>query len=584
MKKIIAFLLLLVFIPALISGCGSNKQSDGNGGTTTPTDAQTTENPGTEDPGTVEEGPYNFAAGKYETDEKGIALAPYEYTLPLTTSDEVLTFWNVCYTPQYIPEEGFGSLDYPMDIKRKTGVNIDYITVNTEAKFENFSVLLASDDLPDLMSHGLTYYGKNARNAIDEGWFANLYDYKEYMPNYLNYVKSLDDLDVYNTVYYDDETIVWFYGIMKDATPAIGYMTRGDWLDKLGLKADDITTYDDIHDMLTRFKTELNVQWPMQVCDTIERTPGTIASGYNTSLLVNPYGLPWAKVVDGQVQFSLTTSDDKDLMTMLSGWYSENLIDPGWPGYASNNQMAPMITTGQTGYVCLNPGQVQDYEDTTEDPNTRWDALSRPLLYDGQVLKYGQKVSRMTYGNAVVSAKCENIPLLCTWSDYFFSPEGSDYSSWGPEGITWTQDENGNRMLTDFVLNNPDGITPSWVLNMYAANNLGDATLFDQRRSYAYDGGARLYNMFAKWTPIAYSGEYDFPTQFKLTTEQQDVVKTYSGDITTYIGENYNGFFDGSKPMSEWDSYIDGLYDIGLGEVLDIYREAYDALKERFGL
>ena len=64
MKKIIAFLLLLVFIPALISGCGSNKQSDGNGGTTTPSDAQTTENPGTEEPGTVEEGPYNFAAGK----------------------------------------------------------------------------------------------------------------------------------------------------------------------------------------------------------------------------------------------------------------------------------------------------------------------------------------------------------------------------------------------------------------------------------------------------------------------------------------------------------------------------------------
>jgi hypothetical protein len=83
------------------------------------------------------------------------------------------------------------------------------------------------------MAHGLTYYGKSAQNAIDEGWFANLYDYKEYMPNYLYQVKALNDPDVYNTVYYNDETIIWFYGIMKDATPAVGYMTRGDWLTSL---------------------------------------------------------------------------------------------------------------------------------------------------------------------------------------------------------------------------------------------------------------------------------------------------------------------------------------------------------------
>jgi putative aldouronate transport system substrate-binding protein len=579
MRKKLILIVVFALVLALFAGCGNA----GDAGESTPETGGNTANETDQPSETQESSPYQFAAGNYETDENGIALAPYEYALPLTTSDEAISYWNVCYTPQYIPEDGFGALDYPLDLKNTTGVNIDYICVNAEAKFENFSVLLASDDLPDLMAHGLTYYGKSARNAIDEGWFANLYDYKEYMPNYLYQVKALNDPDVYNTVYYDDETIIWFYGIMKDATPSVGFMTRGDWLDELGLNAEDITTFDEVHDMLTRFKTELSVQWPMEVFYTIELAPGVMFSGYNTSGVVSPYGLPWAKVIDGQVQFTLTTDDDRDLMTMLSQWYSEELIDPAWPGYTSNDQMSSLITTGQTGYVCMNPSQAQDFENAANDPEAEWAALSRPLLYEGQILKYGQKVSQMTYGNAVVSAKCENIPLLCTWSDYFFSPAGSDQSSWGPEGITWEKDENGNRMLTDFVLDNPDGIGPSWVLNMYAGNNLCDATLFDQRRSYAYDGGERLYNMFEIWTPTEYSGEYDFPTQFKLTDEQQAVVSSYSGDITTYIGENYLAFFDGSKPMSEWDSYVDGLNVIGLDDVLAIYQEAYQVYAEKYG-
>ncbi len=38
---------------------------------------------------------------------------------------------------------------------------------------------------------------------------------------------------------------------------------------------------------------------------------------------------------------------------------------------------------------------------------------------------------------------------------------------------------------------------------------------------------------------------------------------------------------DGSKPMSEWDSYIQGLYDFGLETVTANYQAAYDRLLAR---
>jgi hypothetical protein len=34
---------------------------------------------------------------------------------------------------------------------------------------------------------------------------------------------------------------------------------------------------------------------------------------------------------------------------------------------------------------------------------------------------------------------------------------------------------------------------------------------------------------------------------------------------------------DGSKPLSEWDTYESGLAEIGLADFLAIYQEVYDA-------
>ena len=172
---------------------------------------------------------------------------------------------------------------------------------------------------------------------------------------------------------------------------------------------------------------------------------------------------------------------------------------------------------------------------------------------------------------------CENIPLAVTWCDWFYSPAGSDYSSWGPEGVVWEYDENGEKTLTDFMLHNPDGMGAQWALLMYSANNLGDATYFSQARSYAYEGGRELLEKTERWVIDGYKGEYDIPTGFRLTDDQNEEVNALSGDVATYVNENYSAFFVGDKPISEWDAYVQGAMDLGMAEILEIYQEAFDA-------
>ena len=577
-KRILALLLAVLLVVALFAGCSGKGTTNDNPSTTKAPSGNSNTGTQTGDKETEEDNsPYKFAAGKFDTDEDGVALAPYDYELPISTSDEVLTYWNTCWTPQYIPDSGFSKMPYQAALEEMTGVHVEYMCPSAETRSENFAVMIAANDLPDIMSSGLVFYGKSAKDAISEGWFANIWDYREYAPNFFYQVKKLDDETVTNTVFYEKGIVGWFYGILTDPTPTTGWCVREDFLTKLGLTWEDIVTYDDIHDMLVRFKNELGVEWPMEVFKTLEMVPGYFASGYNTAVLLNSYGLPYTKLVDGKIQFTLTTEDDKAAITMLSGWFKEGLIDPGWPGYAGNNEMVNQITGGQTAYVSMTPSQINDYITQTPDPDAAWTSLTRPVLYKGQELKYGQKLSYLTYGTESLSATCENLPLAVTWCDWFYSQEGYEYSSWGPEGIVWEYDEDGQKTLTDFILNHPEGMGAQWALLMYSANNLGDATLFSQARSYAYPGGRELLAMTQRWVIDGYKGEYDVPSGFRLSDEETEELNAYSGDLSTYINENYAAFFAGEKPLSEWDSYIEGMYNMGMQEVLDLYQGAYEA-------
>lgn len=590
MKRIITLLMALVFVLALFTGCSGGTPAGGSEATSAPATAapatakpteapasSATEAPAaTEEPVPTEEpSPYKFAAGKFAADENGVAQEPFSYEQPFCTSDDVLEYWNVCYTPQYLPEEGMNSMPYQQDVEKFTGVHVEYLCPAAETKQQAFSVLLASDDLPDLMAHGLTYYGHSANDAIDEGWFANIYDYRQYAPNYLYQAEQFTQ-KVHNTIYATPDRIVWFYGILVNPTPATGTCIRADFLERVGMKAEDITTFDKLHEALYAFKTQLEIQWPMEAYYTIEQSPGVNFSGYNTAVWVNPYGLPSVRCVDGEVQFCLSTEDDKDALAMLSQWYTEALIDPGWPSYISNDLMSDMIATDKTGLVTMNASQIPDYENLSANPDAKWVSIPRTLRYDGQELKYAQELNHMTYGNTTLSAKCENLPLAVTWCDWFFSPEGAEYSSWGPEGIVWEYDASGEKVLTDFVLNNPSGATSAWILLLYSANNLCDATLFDQTRSYAYEGGEEVFNMSKTWLVPNYKGEYDMPSGFKLTDEESSEIAEYSGDLSTYINETVVGFFTGDKPMSEWDEYLQGMRTCGIDKILEIYQNAYD--------
>lgn len=572
MKKKLVFLLLVLFVLSFFAGCG------GSGDKKAPPTETAGEKPGPAEnvpEEETEDSPYNFAIGKFKTNEKGFPVEPYEYELPLCTTDEVLSFWTTVWTPQYLPEEGYGGLEYTLQLQEMTGINVEYVVVPSESRSENYSIMQASDDMCDILSQAIFFSRDTYTKNLEDGWWVNIYDYKDYCPNYIYQATfDPDDESTYESVFYKEDIIVAFHSMLKESVIAAMYTARGDWLDEMGRTNDEIVTLDDLHEMLTYFKANF-CEFPFPMLSVIDMAGCYFFTCFDTLPAVGGVGPVYQ--IDGKVQFANSTERDKEFMTMINQWFNEQLIDPDWSSYTSNQSYLNKTITDQVGMVFMSPGEVTGYEQASPDPDCRWDPLHKPLKYPGQVIHLGGETSRVSYGSSTISASCENIPLAITWCDFRYSPYGSFYASWGPEGILWEKDENGNPTATQWALNHPEGLTYAWACMLYGINSLAEHGLEDGMRKYAYPGGERLKEMHYYWDDYAYDGAYKWPIGIDFTQEQTDEVNKYLSDLTTYISENYLGFVDNSKPLSEWDSYVAGLYELGWGEVLAVYQEAYDA-------
>ncbi len=598
MKRLLTLLLILCFMTALIAGCSGSGQS--NTGTTAstaaPTAAAPQTSPSTTDTGSAETpvvstSPYNLAAGKYQLNSDGWP-EKYEYTLPLSTTDEVFTQWTTSYAPQYLPENDYKGVAMYVGMEKMTGVHIEYHIASVSSMAENFAVLVNSDSLCDISAQVPYYWTSGTlKSGVEDGYFANLYDYKDYMPNYLNkiYNISLSSVDILGSVFYDDTTWVTMYSFYKKAAQGTGYMVRQDFMNKLNLgSATDIQTYEQFADVLRAMKVGITVEnfYPVMIYSTLALVAGDWC-GFDT--VGNLSSLQYPRVVNGEVQFCGVTSDDYDLLSMLNGWWNEGLIDPRYSSYGSDrSNLTNAMYADQIGSAVMTYGTVYSDESLTVNPDCEWEPTKRMRKTTDQIIHYNFSGGWLGMGSATISAKCKNIPLVVSYLDWGYSDAGSDWITWGPEydpskehgpmnGI-WYYDDDGNRMLTDYAINHVAGT--GWLQLTWLYNGFCESGISDISRGFAYPGGQRFLAMCNVWDEVYgyYDGAYILPTAAtKFDDADNNTVVSSLTDATTYYQETSIMFITGDKPLTQWDDFVSQINNMGLGRVQEIYQKYYDA-------
>ena len=604
-KHILSLLLVLALVCALFAGCAQTPAANGTEQTpassanegepteqtpaettpeeTAPAETEPAETEPAETEPVEEDTGLKLAAGKV-TWENNWPTSGYDYETPFCTTGETLTYWTTCWTPALLPEEGLDGIDFCIEEQKRTGVDIEYLAISYESRAESFATLLASDDLPDLMNQADIYYPGTEAEAIAEAHFANIYDYKEYAPNYLYYIHEHmdEDKNLYDQCFLNDTTITKFYGLNdRGGLDATTIAIRADWLEKLGVELDSVDTIDELEQLSEQFRSEFGASYPLNLLyeglDT-DKYLGCFDTytGLSTSY-VNAYPSP--RVEDGQVIFYFSDERAHTYVDRISTWVAKGYVSPNWLNStdAENN-----TNTGLTGISVMPANSTASYNAMNVDPDCDWQIIKKPSLYEGQVHHLGVSKGLCNgFGRTQISAACENIPLAVSWCDWRYCPEGSELSAWGVEGTLWEYDAEGNRVATEWAYNNPEGQLFGFLECLYSSNFLAEHGLGDATAPYSYPGGNLAIEAFDRWYDFEYDGAYEWPKGILLDEDQSNEFMRYA-DMDTYICENITAFVaNGGVSQTEWEQYIAGLEAMGLHEAEAIYQEAYDAYAAR---
>ena len=156
-----------------------------------------------------------------------------EGTYPMPGNWE-LTIW--CEAPDLITPYFTNAAETPgvQDLERLTGVKLNFIHPTKGQVKENFNLLVAGGDIPDIMY--MSNYAGGEIAALEDGVYADLTDYVEkYMPNYWNYLQTDDQFRRLSTL--DDGRIIAIYNYKTDIEP-YWWRTqfRKDFLEEFGME------------------------------------------------------------------------------------------------------------------------------------------------------------------------------------------------------------------------------------------------------------------------------------------------------------------------------------------------------------
>ena len=177
-----------------------------------------------------------------------------------------LSYWCVINASATDYITNFSETEVWPEVMARTGVNLKFIHPANGQIQEQFNILMASGDLPDMISHQSPGYPGGLDACIDDGYILDLTDLvPEYCPNYMKAVKDFSeqyDENVLRSSYTGSGRIGAVGQLMqRPQGPWAGLYVRGDWLEDCEL--DTPETFEDWEEMLTAFKDKCGATTPM---------------------------------------------------------------------------------------------------------------------------------------------------------------------------------------------------------------------------------------------------------------------------------------------------------------------------------
>ena len=366
-------------------------------------------------------------------------VAATDSVYPIDT-DETIVFWEplTLYNARYT---NYGETEVAQELEKRTGIKVKYEHPATGMAQEQFNMLIASNELPDIVK--ADWYSYGGQKAIDEGLILNLSDVMDdWAPNFKNNVCSDPEIA---KMLKTDEGNYYAMGFMRDEAAQCVYcgpIIRKDWLDELNLDVPE--TIDEWQTMLQAFKDQKGCEAPLSF-EFVFTVYGFLTGAYG---VIDDYYVG----DDGQIKYGPQEAGYKDWLIEMNEWYEKGLLDQNF-ATTDSSILAGYVLNDKTG---ASYGYAGGYiggwlEAKSGDPSFALVGAKYPVLNKGDKPQFGQRDWEYVNGAAyAVSAKSKNAELAVRFLDYGYGEEGQMLYNYGIEGKSY-KIKDGKPVFTEFV-------------------------------------------------------------------------------------------------------------------------------------
>lgn len=489
---------------------------------------------------------------------------------PLETT-ETLTSWEQINTNLITFTSNLAETPFGKALEKETGVKVRYTHPADGQSKEQFNLLIASNNLPDVVEYDWNSgYPGGPEKAIADKVILPLNELiDKFAPNLKKLLQTDKELD--KMIKTDSGKYYVFPMIRPDNGLVFrGPMIRKDWLDELSLQVP--TTIDEWYTVLKAFKEKKGASAPLTAQYSNElNIQDAFIGAYRTA---NRFYID----DQGKVHYGPVDPQFKDALTLLRKWYAEGLLDKDFALNTDSKALDNKMMSDSSGAtVGLLSGGMGRWMDTgkKKDPKFQLVAAPYPTLKKGDKAFIGQRDFKYNpAGSKAVTADTKNPELAVKWLDYAYSEKGSLLFNFGIEGESYTM-QGGTPAFTDKITKDPKYNLQQMVSQYTKPNGPFPG---DSRKSFntykEQDEAVKIWEQ----TDAA---KHVMPLFLTPTVDESKELAKLMTAITSYKEEMFVKFVMGKEPLDKFDAYVKQIKDMGIDNVTKIYQDALDRYNKR---
>ncbi len=568
--KIMPLLLALAMVAAMLAGCGGSPAA---GSSTAPAADNATVQPSASAGEPVQGGdnnngrPYNITPVKNDTRADKYLNNINGTKLPVTDKPVTITIWRGFSSTVM---KGLDECEVFKEMEKRTGVHVEFLYPTVGQEKDNFNLRVTSNDLPHIFSTPPDYQG-GYQKAVSDGVYLDLTPYydKGLMPN-IKFLRE-NNKDI-NRDFVDDSGKMSFFPMIDivPTDPWSGLWVRQDWLDELGLQQPK--TIEDWDKMLRAMKAAKNIA-PLGM--NITQWYG-VATNY---MFAGSYevGYEWINK-EGTALYGPIQPGYKSWLTKMNEWYKDGLLDPDF-ATRDNDSYFANVANSQYGAFGLAYGELGQALKTGQSQNAKFSLkpVLQPTSYDGQVIHLHQDNSTVRGDREFFTVKLKDDGLdevAAKWKDYWYSQDGGDLCSYGPEGVSYKWKEDGEYEWIYPKLKNDEGLDFWTLYPLFKLHNWGYL-----RNSAAYEMQPEVFECIQLWD--TQDSSWLVPDNISQTPEESTELASIMTDINTYRDEMTLKFIMGQEPLSGFDAFVEKVKSMNIDRAAEIRTAAITRYGQR---